>query len=96
LWLRVTSKYPVGLVREDLLIRNGGRPDQLSAKDSQDKFRIRALQKLLDAGTLTPERRELAQGVFRRKCAIFGNGCVKRGKTEEGRHYLSLAEGIKI
>ena len=92
LWLRVTRQYPVGLIQEDLLIRNGGRPDQLSASHSLDKYRIRALEKLLESDALTPEQRKAAEAVFAEKCAIYAKGCLKRGREEEGRHYLLLAE----
>jgi len=25
-----------------------------------------------------------------KKCRIYGNGCLKRGKSEEGEYYLQL------
>jgi hypothetical protein len=28
------------------------------------------------------------------KCRIYGNGCIKRGKVEEGHLYLSLPERL--
>ena len=31
MWLRVTARYPVGLLREPLLVKYGGHPDQLSS-----------------------------------------------------------------
>jgi len=85
LWLRITCKYPVGLVREDLLIRNGGRPDQLSANHSMDKYRILALEKLLLSNALNPEQKSEAIAMFKTRSAIYANGCVKRGKLDEAK-----------
>ena len=48
LWLRLTWRYEVGLVDEPLVIKRGGHPDQLSGQWGLDRFRIRALVKLLD------------------------------------------------
>lgn len=90
LWLRVTWKYPVGLIEEDLLIRYGGEPDQLSARHSRDQYRIQALEKLLKSGVLNTLQRMQALRTFREKCRIYGNGCIKRGRQEEGEHYLCL------
>ena len=47
LWLRLTWRYEVGLVDEPLVIKRGGHPDQLSGQWGLDRFRIRALVKLL-------------------------------------------------
>ena len=92
LWLRVCVKYPVGLIEKDLLIRHGGHPDQLSAQHSQDKYRIYALEKLLNSGALDDGKRGAALKAFREKCRIYGNGCLKRGKKEEGEQYLKMGE----
>ena len=46
-WLRVTNKYEVKLIPEELTIKNGGRSDQLSHKIwGLDRFRIKALEKM--------------------------------------------------
>ena len=48
LWLKITSKIPVSLVDEPCVIKYGGHPDQLSKKFwGIDRFRIKALEKLL-------------------------------------------------
>jgi glycosyltransferase involved in cell wall biosynthesis len=92
LWLRVTCRYPVGLIEEDLLVRRGGRPDQLSAGHSQDKYRIRSLEKLMASKDLDEARRKAALSVMRERCRIYVSGCVKRGRDEEGRLYSALIE----
>jgi glycosyltransferase involved in cell wall biosynthesis len=92
LWLRVCVKYPVGLIEKELLVRHGGNPDQLSAQHSQDKYRIYALKKLLDNSLLDEKKRSMVSTVFREKCRIYGSGCLKRGKKEEGEYYLDMGE----
>ncbi|OGJ85033.1 MAG: hypothetical protein A2268_16065 [Candidatus Raymondbacteria bacterium RifOxyA12_full_50_37] len=94
LWLRVTCAYEIGLVPELLLVRNGGRPDQLSAQHSLDKYRIMALKKLLVSNRLSCGQVQSAFEVFARKCRIYGEGCIKRSREDEGRDVLRLPETI--
>jgi glycosyltransferase involved in cell wall biosynthesis len=93
LWLRVCVRYPVGLIEKELLVRHGGSPDQLSARHSQDRYRIYALERLLNSGALDDKKRRAALKAFREKCRIYGTGCLKRGKKQEGARYLEMAGG---
>jgi len=91
LWLRVSARYPIGLVGEPLTIKYGGHADQLSRTAKYlDRYRIRALEKLLGTGELTPEQYRLALAELRRKCKVYGEGCLKRGREDEGRRVLAL------
>ena len=84
LWLRITSRHPVGLIRRQLLKRYGGNPDQLSTRyPAQDRFRIRAIALLLEDTGLAPARRGLALAALGRKLDIYEKGCRRRGKTED-------------
>lgn len=94
LWLRISSTIPVFLIDKPYTIKNGGHKDQLSNLHSQDKFRIRSLKNLLDSNTLTEGQSLKATKVFKKKCAIYGNGCIKRGRQEEGEYYLNLGQRI--
>ena len=94
LWLRISSTIPVFLIDKPYTIKNGGHKDQLSNLHSQDKFRIRSLKNLLDSNTLTKEQSLKAEKVFKKKCAIYSNGCIKRGRQEEGEYYLNLGQQI--
>jgi len=60
-----------------------------------DKLRIEAIMKILTAGGLTGAQKEAALAELRRKCTIYGNGCIKHGKIEEGRYYLDLPEAAR-
>jgi glycosyltransferase involved in cell wall biosynthesis len=96
LWLRISARYPVYLIETPLIVKRGGHADQLSKKMSgQDRFRIRALVKLLEGDCLSSHQRELAWKELSRKCEIYGGGCIKRGKREEGEKILALAEQYK-
>jgi len=97
LWLRISSRYPVHLIPEDLVIKEGGDPDQLSSlHKGMDRFRIRALVKLIESGRLTERQLKATLKELEVKCRIYGNGCLKRGKEEEGRRYLRLPEALGL
>lgn len=93
LWLRVGWREPFLLVPESLTGKDGGRPDQLSAihRMGMDTFRIRSLEKLISSGVLTAAQHGVAVAELARKCTIYGQGCIKHGRPEEGRRYLDLA-----
>jgi glycosyltransferase involved in cell wall biosynthesis len=91
LWLRVARKYPVHLVEIPLVVKRGGHGDQLSAMPGLDRFRVRAIRKLLDAGDLTPEQEAAARRTLAGKCRIYAAGCRKRGRTDEADFHLDLA-----
>ena len=90
LWLRTAVEYPIHLLPEPLVVKRGGHPDQLSATPGIDRYRIRALEKLLQGGRLSPEQREWTWAALRDKCRIYGHGCQKRGNVEEGKRFLAL------
>jgi len=92
LWLRISAQYPIYLIDTPLIVKRGGHADQLSKKiEGQDRFRIRALIKLLEGNSLASHQRELAWKELNRKCEIYAKGCIKRGKEEEGERILALA-----
>jgi glycosyltransferase involved in cell wall biosynthesis len=96
LWLRLTWRYEVGLVDEPLVIKRGGHPDQLSAQWGIDRFRIRALVKLLADPDLPEAYARAARRMLAAKCAIYAQGCHKRGRQTEAAWYgnLSRATGL--
>jgi glycosyltransferase involved in cell wall biosynthesis len=90
LWLRVAVEYPVLLLPEALVIKRGGHCDQLSATPGLDRYRIRSLEKLLQSGRLSSQQYEWTLEALRNKCQVYGRGCVKRGRGQEGRRYFAL------
>ncbi|MFZ0612874.1 MAG: glycosyltransferase [Desulfobacterales bacterium] len=91
LWLRVGSRFPVHLIDRPLVIKRGGHPDQLSRQPSLDRYRIHSLVKLIEAGRLTPIQHDAVVITLRKKCAVYANGCLKRGRLAEAAHYASLS-----
>ena len=91
MWLRACLHYPVGLVRERLTIKHGGRPDQLSiCVPCADLHRIRALVKLLQSRKLDKNQRDMALESLERKVTIYMQGCEKRGKNDSAERVWNL------
>lgn len=92
LWLRVGSRFPVGLLDDALIVKHGGHDDQLSAEPGLDRYRIASIRKLLDEGELTPDQESASRKMLRRKCRIYATGCRKRGKEDEAAAYEALMD----
>ncbi|NNG06760.1 MAG: glycosyltransferase family 2 protein [Desulfobacteraceae bacterium] len=96
LWLRISCRYPIHLIPRRQVVKEGGFPDQLSSNlKGLDLFRIKALVKLLRGGQLTDVQLQATLQELTIKCQIYGSGCLKRGKKEEGEYYLRLPEDLK-
>ncbi|MGB8993226.1 MAG: glycosyltransferase family A protein [Desulfobaccales bacterium] len=91
LWLRLTWRYEVGLVAAPLVIKRGGHADQLSRLWGLDRWRIQALVKLLKEPELPESYAQAARRTLAAKCAIYAQGCEKRGKGEEATFYRKLS-----
>jgi glycosyltransferase involved in cell wall biosynthesis len=96
LWLRISCKYPVYLIRNQLVVKEGGAQDQLSSSlKGMDRFRIRSMVKLLESGRLSDSQTKATHRELEVKCRIYGEGCKKRGKIKEGDYYLRLPEKLR-
>jgi glycosyltransferase involved in cell wall biosynthesis len=95
LWLRLTWRYEVGLIDDPLVIKRGGHPDQLSRQWGLDRFRIRALVKLLEEPDLPEPCAAAARRTLAAKCAIYAQGCKKRGRFSEAASYRALSRGAQ-
>ncbi|MHB1185603.1 MAG: glycosyltransferase family 2 protein [Desulfobulbia bacterium] len=93
LWLRASATHPFLLVDASLTVKHGGREDQVSVqfKTGMDRFRIRAMEKLLVSAIFSPAQSRLVREELVRKATLYGNGCLKHGRLEEGRCALALA-----
>ncbi|WP_415716636.1 glycosyltransferase family 2 protein [Maridesulfovibrio sp.] len=95
LWLRAGVKYPVGLLRERLTVKYGGRPDQLSnSVGCLDLYRIYAIVKLLNAEILSSEERVQALDELQRKAGFYIGGCRKRGRDDQAEKVERLIRAI--
>jgi GT2 family glycosyltransferase len=91
LWLRIAANYPVLLVEQPQINKHGGHEDQLSmAFWGMDRFRISALQKIMDGGQLSEQDRQAAAKMLVKKARIYLAGVTKRGKTDEADYYRQL------
>ena len=93
-WLRVSAEQKFLLIDQPLTLKDGGRDDQVSSiyRAGMDKFRIQAIMKMLASGSLTEKQKKSSLEELQRKCRIYGTGCIKHGRAEEGSYYLNLPE----
>lgn len=88
MWLRITARFPVLYVNEPLVVKYGGHADQLSRQTwGLDRFRIRALEKILESGILSETDRQAARSTLEQKLSVYVQGAIKRGKLEEARFW---------
>jgi len=92
LWLRISCQYPVYLIDTPLIIKRGGHADQLSRLPALDKYRIQALKKIIESNLLSKEQYLAAVKILKEKCAIYSQGCLKRGRKFEALDYIRLSE----
>ena len=93
LWLRLSARYPVLYLEEALLTKHGGHADQLSKKyGAMDRFRIRALHRLLASGCLTATQQHLATEMLLIKLKIYINGAHKRQRHQAVINYEKLLQ----
>jgi hypothetical protein len=59
-----------------------------------DRYRIRAIARVISSGCLSERQTEKALKELRFKCRVYGNGCLRRGKKEEGEYYLNLPDSL--
>lgn len=82
LWLRLCARYPVLFIEEPLVTRYGGHEDQLSARHwGMDRFRVTALEKMLDASELSGADRRRTLETLVARLHILVDGARKRGNT---------------
>ena len=83
LWLRICSKYPVSFINEALTYKYGGHSDQLSRKYwGIDRFRIIALENIIQSNTLDSIQTEEAKQELLKKIDIFLKGAAKYDRNE--------------
>lgn len=91
LWLRACSCFSVAYISDPLIVKYGGHDDQLSRKYwGMDRYRITALQKMLDSGQLQQSDYSKTLDMLRNKCKILIKGARKRGKTTDIETYCAI------
>jgi len=92
LWLRISSRYPVFLIDTPLIIKRGGHEDQLSKTPGLDKYRIKALKKIISSDILSRDQYTDAVKMLQKKCKIYAQGCLKRGRRDEAKYYFEFVQ----
>ncbi|MCU7871966.1 MAG: glycosyltransferase [Candidatus Thiodiazotropha sp. (ex Lucinoma borealis)] len=93
LWLRICAQEAVLFVDEPLIEKYGGHDDQLSHRHwGMDRFRVYALQKLLDNQSLEDGDRLATIKTLVTKCAILSQGAEKRGHFERAAYYRGIEQ----
>jgi glycosyltransferase involved in cell wall biosynthesis len=93
LWLRICAKYSVLFIDEPLIVKYGGHEDQLSRKYwGMDRFRVKALEKMMSFGALNDEDEKATVNMILQKCGIIINGMKKRGNNDEAEKWQSKIE----
>ena len=92
LWLRICAREPVAFVEQPQIVKYGGHADQLSRRYwGMDRFRVRALEKILAAGVLGPGDELATRQMLVKKCRILAQGARKRGVADRAEYYDRLA-----
>ena len=93
LWLRLFLHQPILKVGDPLVIRYGGHSDQLSARHwGMDRFRVKALVKLLQSHPLDGDQRSKVLATLGSKLEVLINGAEKRGRLEAVREYKDIRD----
>lgn len=80
LWLRIALEYQVITLSEKLIVKRGGHDDQLSRKYwGLDRFRVKALEKILTHPKITRKQRKLVERSIYNRVKILEKGAEKRG-----------------
>lgn len=95
LWLKVTSKYPVGFCKEALIKKYGGHDDQLSRKfKAMDYWRVKSLKWILENRELPNEKKDALVNVLSKKCRILLVGYEKHNNMENFQEVSNILEAL--
>ena len=90
-WLRLTAAEPVLYIDKPLLVKRGGHSDQLSQSHwGFDRWRVRAIRKVIESGILDSNQRAAAITELISKASVLENGYAKRGKRIQAERYKKL------
>lgn len=89
-WLRVTSQYPVGFVKEPILKKYGGHDDQLSRRfKAMDYWRVLSLHSVLNEAQLSPLQQSHVAKEILTKSNVLLKGYLKHSNLV---HYSEIVE----
>lgn len=90
LWLRVCARYPVLYLERPLITKSGGHADQLSRRHwGMDRFRVHALEKILNSNVLGDDDRTATVDTLLAKLQVLVQGARNRGNRQVRDRYQS-------
>ena len=93
LWLKITSLYPVGFIKEPIIVKHGGHEDQLSGQyKAMDYWRVRSMDRILEIRDLDTSQIPVVKSEILRKCEILRMGYLKHENLENLTFIESLLE----
>lgn len=82
LWLRICHQQEILYIDKPLLKKYGGHEDQLSNRHwGMDRFRVRALDKLLSEASLEADKEQETRAILLEKCRVLMTGARKRNNA---------------
>jgi glycosyltransferase involved in cell wall biosynthesis len=86
LWLRILSRYKIGLIKEKLITKHAGHQNQLSFKHwGMDRFRLKSLQKVIHL--YSGKKQQHIREVIVRKLHLLLKGAIKYGRIQDIKYY---------
>ena len=94
LWIRISHKFKIFFLDENLIYKTGGHEDQLSRKYwGMDRFRVKALLKMLSFD-LSVEEKLATIDMIKKKCEILILGFEKRNNLKEAEQYRQILKTL--
>lgn len=90
LWLRISYKFNIGLIKEEKIIKNAGHLQLSSSIFAIDRYHIYSLQKFLNSKYKKDVKNEIIK-----KCNILVNGAIKHKNREIYEKYLKIIRDIQ-
>lgn len=91
LWLRICHQHPVLFIEKNLVTKYGGHEDQLSKKHwGMDRFRVYALDKLLDSNILNGFQKTETIQMILYKTKILQKGALKHNNKTMIKYCASI------
>ena len=96
LWIRLTPHYEVGWIKEPIITKYGGHPDQLSRKyKAMDYYRVLSLDRIRKNPTLTEIQKSLVAHEIQKKANILIHGHRKHNKIHHLEQVNAILENLK-
>ena len=89
LWLRISYKFSMGLIKKEQIIKNAGHPQLSSSIFAIDRYHIYTLQKFLNSKYKNDVKNEIIK-----KCNILVNGAIKHKNREIYEKYSKMIRDI--